>query len=107
MTHIDFDESIQRKATKQLPGMKDLDYPDRLRRLNIPTPSYRGVRGDMIEMYKITHGVYMIAIGDRALNFRKSFPPAWTITRGNSYTTHPHTNASEEECVCCTNCTSV
>lgn len=59
MKHIDFIESVQRIAAKQLSGMIDLDYPKQLRFLKIPTLSYRRVRGDMIEMYKITHDVYL------------------------------------------------
>ena len=58
MKHIDTIESVQRRATKQLPGMKDLTYPERLRLLKLPTLSYRRVRGDMIELYKITHDIY-------------------------------------------------
>ena len=58
MKHIDTIESVQWRATKQLPGMKDLTYPERLRLLKLPTLSYRRVRGDMIELYKITHDIY-------------------------------------------------
>jgi hypothetical protein len=56
--HIDQIESVQRRATKQLPGFKDLEYPERLRKLKLPTLSYRRTRGDMIELYKITQGIY-------------------------------------------------
>ena len=34
--------------------MKNLNYEERLRKLKLPTLGYRRVRGDMIEMYKIT-----------------------------------------------------
>ena len=51
-------ESVQRRATKQIPGLSKLSYPERLKKLSLPTLSYRRVRSDMIEMYKITHGVY-------------------------------------------------
>jgi len=43
--HIDLIESVQRRATKQLPGFKDLAYSERLRKLKLPTLSYRRVRG--------------------------------------------------------------
>jgi ribonuclease P/MRP protein subunit RPP40 len=50
---IEMIEGVQRRTTKQLPGMKDLSYPERLESLKLPTLSYRRVRGDMIEGYKI------------------------------------------------------
>ena len=55
---IDRIESVQRRATKQLPGFKNLEYPERLRRLRLPTLSYRRCRGDMIEAYKFIHKLY-------------------------------------------------
>lgn len=44
-------EKVQRRATKIVPGLKDLTYPDRLQRLKIPTLSYRRLRGDLIQVY--------------------------------------------------------
>ena len=46
-------ESVQCRATKLVPKIKNLTYPDRLRALNLPTLSYRRLRGDMIAVYKI------------------------------------------------------
>ena len=54
--HIDMIENIQRRATKLIPGLSDLSYEDRLRRLKLPSLSYRRSRGDMIEVYKIMSG---------------------------------------------------
>jgi hypothetical protein len=51
-------ESVQRSATKQVNGLKNLSYPDRLRRLKLPSLKYRRCRGDMIEVYKIVHEIY-------------------------------------------------
>ena len=51
-------EAVQRRATKQLPEMKGLDYPERLRKLKLPTLAYRRHRSDMIELYKATSGKY-------------------------------------------------
>ncbi len=58
MKHVEQLESVQRRITKQLPGMKDLPYPERLQRLKLPTLSYRRLRGDLIEAYKMTNGLY-------------------------------------------------
>ncbi len=56
--HIEQLENVQRRATKQLPGMSNLSYPERLKKLELPTLSYRRLRGDLIETYKIMNGVY-------------------------------------------------
>ena len=51
-------ESVQRRATKMIPGLKNLTYEERLKKLKLPTLAFRRVRGDMIEVYKITHEIY-------------------------------------------------
>ena len=51
-------ENVQRRATKLINGMRDMSYPDRLRKLKLPTLAYRRIRGDMIELYKLIHGNY-------------------------------------------------
>jgi hypothetical protein len=56
--HIDMIENIHRRATKLIPGLSDLSYEDRLRRLKLPSMSYRRSRGDMIEVYTIMSGKY-------------------------------------------------
>ena len=52
---IEMIENVQRRATKYLQGMKDLNYEQRLRKLNLTTLAYRRLRGAMIEVYKIFH----------------------------------------------------
>ena len=37
-----------------------MEYPERLRVLDLPSLTYRRQRGDMIEVYKYTHGLYNI-----------------------------------------------
>ena len=37
-----------------IPGIGHLDYPNRLRRLKLPTLAYRRLRGDMITVFKLT-----------------------------------------------------
>ena len=56
--HIEMIENVQRRCTRQLPYLKDLSYPERLKKLKLPTLAYRRIRGDMIETYKIIKGVY-------------------------------------------------
>ena len=51
-------ENVQRRATRNIPDMKDKSYRERLELLGLPTLQYRRYRGDMIEAYKIIHGIY-------------------------------------------------
>jgi hypothetical protein len=51
-------EQVLRRATKCVPGLSNLAYEDRLKVMKIPSMSYRRIRGDLIEMYKFTHGLY-------------------------------------------------
>ena len=56
--HIDRIEAIQRHFTKRVEGMKDMEYPDRLYTLRLPSLEFRRLRGDLIEMFKMTHEIY-------------------------------------------------
>jgi ribonuclease P/MRP protein subunit RPP40 len=55
-------EKVQRRASKLVPTLRELSYPDRLRRLQLPTLAYRRLRGDMIETFKIVTGRYDPAV---------------------------------------------
>ena len=56
--HIDIIEGVQKRATKYLPGIKDKNYEDRLKLLDLPTLAYRLERADMIETYKLIKELY-------------------------------------------------
>ena len=47
---------VQRRATKLLPQLNDLDYVHRLKALKLPSLQYRRQRGDMLETFKILTG---------------------------------------------------
>ena len=49
---------VQRRTTKLVPNLKSFSYEERLRKLDIPTLTYRRSRGGMMETYKIMKGVY-------------------------------------------------
>ena len=48
-------ENVQQHATRQLPGLKNKIYEDRLKILVLPTLQYRCMRGDMFEVFKIVN----------------------------------------------------
>ena len=50
-------EGLQRKATKMIPSFRNLSYEGRLKRLSIISPIRRRLRGNMIEMFKMIHGI--------------------------------------------------
>ena len=80
--HIEVIESVQRRATKLVPKVKNLTYPDRLRAINLPTLSYRR-RGDMIDVYKIIANIYDSNTYQNILNFRQN---KGVNLRGHQYT---------------------
>merc|ERR1711980_41867 len=46
-------ESVQRRATKLVPGFRGLSYDERLKRLDMFSLKDRRIRGDLIETFKI------------------------------------------------------
>jgi len=72
-------EKVQKSATKLVHGCKHLPYTERLKYLKLPTLKYRGHRGDMIETYKIIHGLYDTAVAPSLMMSQVSH------TRGNMY----------------------
>ena len=50
-------EKVQRRATKIIPSLRNKPYQDRLKALNLYTLETRRLRGDLIEVYKILHGL--------------------------------------------------
>ena len=87
--HIEALESLQRRATKIMPCMKKLSYSDRLKKLALPTLSYRRLRGDIIETYKIVHGMYDVTASP-ALEFQN-----YVTNRGHQFKLYKkscHTN---------------
>lgn len=57
---INLIESVQRRATRLIPGMEGLSYEQRLRHLDMPSLMYRRYRGDAIDVYKHLHSIYKV-----------------------------------------------
>ena len=50
-------ESVQRRATKLIPGMRSLSYEERLERLDMFPLKDRRIRGDLIQTFKILKNI--------------------------------------------------
>ena len=70
-------ENVQKRATKLLGEIKELPYPERLKKLKLPSLEHRRKRGDAIEVYKFLHGKYKVQSPTLELNKD-------TKTRGHS-----------------------
>ena len=71
-------EKIQRRATKLVPELRELSYPDRLRKLNLTTLAYRRQRTDILQVFRIIKQI------DR-IPFDSLFKYNQQSTRGHSY----------------------
>ena len=50
-------ERVQRRATKLVKSIQHLQYPERLKQLNLPSLQFRRKRGDMIQVFKIINNI--------------------------------------------------
>ena len=71
-------ESVQRRATKLVPGPTEPDYSERLKSMDLPSMNYRRERGDIIETYKYTDGLYSVSNSLLKIDVE-------TVTRGYKY----------------------
>ena len=53
-------ENVQRRATKLVRSCKDLPYPERLRKLGLPSLEYRRERSDLVQVYKILNDIDIV-----------------------------------------------
>ena len=56
----DLIEKVQERATKVIPGFRNLSYEERLKTMKLPSLKYRRKRGDLIEVYKYVNGYYNV-----------------------------------------------
>ena len=50
-------ERVQRRTTIIISSLKNFSYEERLKRFGMFSLRHRRLRGDMIEMFKIIHGI--------------------------------------------------
>ena len=78
--HTDSIENVQRRFTRKIIGLADMDYDKRLETLKLPSLEYRRLRGDLIEIYKMTHGFYDSKTINSLFTFNSN-----SVTRGHPY----------------------
>ena len=71
-------ERVQMRATKLLPGLQNLPYVERLKKLKLPTLKFRRIRGNIIKLYKMIKNQY-----DPSVCIKINYAPI-SSTRGNS-----------------------
>jgi len=84
-------ERVQRRATKLIPGIKNMSYKDRLRKLCLPTLKFRRYRGDMIQVYKLVQEIYDVTVEPIFQLWKNRYE-----TRGNSLKLYPRSCMSEK-----------
>ena len=62
-TNRNFIEGVQQQATRMVPELKELEYEERLERMESTSLRYRRARGDMIDTYKYTHAKHTFSKG--------------------------------------------
>ena len=73
-------ERVQRRATKLLPEIAHLEYSERLEYLQLPSLKYRRLRGDLIQLYHLTHKDIQSTTSNQLLSFHSSYN-----TRGHQF----------------------
>ena len=88
-------EKMQRRATKLIPGLRDLRYEEQLKECGLTTLETRRLRGNQIEVFKILNG-YENIDSNFFFEIKES-----KITRGHNFSqrTINGWNKLSEECV--------
>jgi len=94
ITYIKKLESVQRRFTKKLNGLRHMSYPERLEHLNGTRLDARRLYNDLVMVYKIINGHVALDINDFF-----QIAPAASVTRGHHYKlmyTHTRVNARHD-----------
>jgi len=78
---IDLIEAVHCRATKMVPGLHNILYADRLKRMDLPSLMQCRLHGDVIETYKYLHVIYTI---NSSPYLPLSVSDSGIVTRGHS-----------------------
>jgi hypothetical protein len=87
-------ESIQRRWTKNIDGLFDVNYGSRLRNLDLFSVKGRLLRADLIKYWRILHGesedlqgmfAFAPRVGTRGHLLKLAFPPSSSDVRSRSF----------------------
>ena len=93
---VDCIEGVQHRATRLIPALTNLSYPERLAELKLPTLEYRRLRADLMLIYKYSHSLINLDPSTHCTkcptNQSMLAPATSTITRGHNfkYQIHHH-----------------
>ena len=76
-------ENVQRKYTRYIKGLQNLTYEQRLKKIRLPSLEYRQIRGDLIQVFKITKNMYDPASTQSLFEYEKD-----NRLRGHMYKIH-------------------
>ncbi len=65
-------EKVQRAAKRWVPSLRDLNYEERLKKLQLPTLTERREREDMIMLYKCVEGMEKIDVKEYVIPSQSS-----------------------------------
>ena len=71
-------ENVQRRATRLVKCLKHFSYEDRLKTLGLPSLEYRRERSDMIQVYKIMHGIDKVDM-DKFFTVNRYYTTTWSL----------------------------
>ena len=63
MKDADMLKGVQTRATKMIPSLRNLSYEEGLKKLGMFCLRRRRLRGDMIELFKMIHGINKVNLG--------------------------------------------
>ena len=63
MKDADMIEEVQRRAIQMIQNVRNLSYEERLKRLVMFSVRSRKLRGNMLEVFKMIHGIHKVNLG--------------------------------------------